>query len=84
LVGERGFDFANLFCNPDLTIAGSPERLSKQARLIARMTGIPLERLLRWVIAWSGLMASWMLEDREDPKLPVLVGELAIRELTGC
>jgi len=48
------------------------------------MTGIPLERLLRWVIAWSGLMASWMLEDREDPKLPVLVGELAIRELTGC
>src|SRR5579862_6541624 len=28
LVGERGFDFANIFCNPDLSIAGAPGRLS--------------------------------------------------------
>lgn len=84
LVGERGFDFANIFCNPDLTVAGSPERLSKQAKLIASATGLPVERLLRWIIAWSGLMASWMLEDREEATLPMRVGELAIRELAVC
>jgi streptomycin 6-kinase len=84
LVGERGFDFANIFCNPDLTIAGSPERLSKQAKLIAGLTGLPAERLLCWVIAWSGLMASWMLEDGEEAELPMRVGELAIKELTTC
>jgi len=83
LVGERGFDFANIFCNPDLTIAGSPERLSKQAKLIAGMADLPVERLLRWVIAWSGLMASWMLEDQEEATLPMRVGELAIRELAN-
>lgn len=84
LVGERGFDFANIFCNPDLTVAGSPERLSKQAKLIAGKAGLTVERLLCWVIAWSGLMAAWMLEDQEEATLPMRVGELAIRELAGC
>jgi streptomycin 6-kinase len=81
LVGERGFDYANIFCNPDLTVAGSPERLSSQVRLVAGLAGISVQRLLRWVIAWAALMASWMLEDGADPVLPLTVGEIAGREL---
>ncbi|HTR28708.1 MAG TPA: aminoglycoside phosphotransferase family protein [Puia sp.] len=81
LIGERGFDYANIFCNPDLTVAGSPERLSSQVRLMARLTQIPVDRLLRWIVAWSALMASWMLEDGEDPVLPFTVGAIAEREL---
>jgi streptomycin 6-kinase len=30
LVGERGFDYANIFCNPDRHTATSPQRLSRQ------------------------------------------------------
>jgi streptomycin 6-kinase len=81
LAGERGFDFANIFCNPDLTVAGSPDRLSKQVRLIAGWTRIEVQRLLRWIIAWTALSASWMLEDGIDPVLPITVGEIAEKEL---
>jgi streptomycin 6-kinase len=81
LLGDRGFDYANIFCNPDLTVAGSPERLCGQARLIAGWARMDLPRLLRWIIAWAALMASWMLEDGEDPVLPLTVGAIAEREL---
>ena len=81
LIGERGFDYANIFCNPDLTVAGSPERLSSQVKLIAGLTGVTAERLLRWIIAWSALMATWMIQDGEDPVLPLTVGAIAEREL---
>ncbi len=81
LLGDKGFDYANIFCNPDLAIAGSPERLSGQARLIAGWARMDLPRLLRWIIAWAALMASWMLEDGEDPVLPITVGAIAEREL---
>jgi streptomycin 6-kinase len=80
-VGERGFDYANIFCNPDLTVAGSPERLSSQVRLVAGLAGIPVQRMLRWIIAWAALMAAWMLEDGVNPLLPLTVGEIAEREL---
>jgi streptomycin 6-kinase len=81
LAGERGFDYANIFCNPDLTVAGSPERLSRQVRLIAGWARIEVQRLLRWIIAWAALSASWMLEDGIDPVLPITVGEIAEKEL---
>jgi streptomycin 6-kinase len=81
LAGERGFDYANIFCNPDLIVAGSPGRLSRQVRLIAGWARIEEERLLRWIIAWAALSASWMLEDGVDPVLPITVGEIAEKEL---
>jgi streptomycin 6-kinase len=83
-VGESSFDLANIFCNPDIRIAGSKARLSKQVRWIAELAHVEIKRLLQWIIAWSGLMASWMLEDKEDVQLPIIVGELAIKELSNC
>jgi streptomycin 6-kinase len=84
LAGERGFDYANIFCNPDLTVAGSPGRLSKQVRLVAGFAGIEVRRLLGWIIAWAALSASWMLEDGVDPVASLTVGELAERELESA
>ena len=81
VAGERGFDYANIFCNPDISVAGSPQRVSSQVRLIAALAEIPERRLLQWIIAWAALMASWMLEDGEDPLLPLEVGQIAEREL---
>jgi streptomycin 6-kinase len=83
LAGERGFDYANIFCNPDLTVAGSPGRLSRQVRLVADLAGIEVRRLLCWIIAWAALSASWMLEDRVDPDGPLTVGAIAEKELGG-
>jgi streptomycin 6-kinase len=81
LVGERGFDLANIFCNPNPAIAGEPERLSRQTRLVSGLANLNVKRLLRWIIAWSGLSACWMLEDGVDAQLPMRVGQLAAKEL---
>jgi streptomycin 6-kinase len=81
LVGESGFDLANIFCNPNATVASEPERLSKQARFVSGLADMDVKRLLRWIIAWSGLSASWMLEDAVDAQLPMRVGQLAAKEL---
>jgi streptomycin 6-kinase len=69
LLGERGFDFANIFCNPDIKTATSPDRLSRQAKLMAAETGLDTKRLLNWIIAWAGLSAAWILNDGEDAAL---------------
>jgi streptomycin 6-kinase len=81
LFGERGFDFANIFCNPTVEIAASPHRLSKQVKIIAEEAGLDPKRLLNWIIAWAGLSAAFCLEDGEDARLPLTVAEIAVSEL---
>ncbi len=83
LFGERGFDFANIFCNPDIQTAVSPGRLSRQIKLIAAEAGLDEKRLLNWVIAWSGLSAAWILNDGEDAELQMTVVKIAINELNN-
>ncbi len=82
LVGERGFDFANIFCNPDLEIATAPGRLVRQATVVAAAAGLERARLLKWVLAYAGLSAAWTLGDGEQPELALAVAELAASELT--
>ena len=81
VIGERGFDYANLFCNPTIEVATSPARLPRQVPLVAAQAGLEPQRLLRWIIAWSGLMAAWMLEDGEEPTLPLSVAGPAMGQL---
>ncbi len=68
LVGERGFDFANIFTNPDLAdstqpIATLPERFEARLAIVVEETGIEATRILAWVVAWTGLSAAWFLGD---------------------
>jgi len=81
LTGERGFDFANLFCNPDTETALAPGRLPKQMKLIADETGLNPKRLLQWIIAWTGLSAAWALDDGEDAGFQMTVAKIALSEL---
>jgi streptomycin 6-kinase len=83
LVGERGFDFANIFCNPDLKTAVAPGRLARQASVVAEAAGLDRMRLLKWVLAFAGLSAAWSREDDEWPELALAVAELAASELGG-
>lgn len=83
LLGERAFDFANIFCNPDLETASAPGRLARQATVVALAAGLDRRRLLRWILAYAGLSAAWSMgTSDEDPDLALLIAELAAAELT--
>jgi streptomycin 6-kinase len=85
LIGERTFDYTNLFCNPDIAIAGAPGRLSRQLQVVAKEARLDPKRLLKWIIAWAGLSAAWFLNDGEDAlanvEAELLVAKIALAEL---
>ncbi|HWW26138.1 MAG TPA: APH(6)-I family aminoglycoside O-phosphotransferase [Caulobacter sp.] len=68
LIGERTFDFANIFTNPDLddpthpvaTLAG---RLEARLAIVVQETGVEPTRILEWIAAWTGLSAAWFIGD---------------------
>lgn len=81
LRGERTFDFANIFCNPDASVALSPGRLARQAHKVAEAAGLDRSRLLRWILAYAGLSAAWHLGDGGDPALALAVAGIAAAEI---
>lgn len=83
LLGERGFDYANILNNPDLDVARHPGRLARQVQVVAQAADLDVARLLTWVLAYTGLSAAWWLEDgREAEASSVLeVARIAAGEL---
>jgi streptomycin 6-kinase len=81
LLGERGFDYANLFCNPDAETATRPGRLTRQAQVVAEAAHLDRTRLISWIVAWAGLSAAFSLDDGLDPAHSLRIAELALREL---
>lgn len=85
-LGERGFDYANIFSNPDLAdprvaIATDPNIFKQRVQLVSEIAGIERQRLLMWIAAWCGLSSAWFLEDGENAAITLCVAELAIAEL---
>lgn len=66
LIGERGFDYANILCNPDIEVAGARGRLRARVAIIAEEAGLEPRRILAWTLAYAGLSASWTLADGDD------------------
>lgn len=91
LVGDRAFDYANIVCNPSHDVARTPGRLARQVSVICAAAGLDRARLLRWIVAWTGLSATWYLGDtwlpraeREAAAAAVLgVGQDALALLEG-
>ncbi|MFS8046341.1 aminoglycoside phosphotransferase family protein [Rhizobium sp. BR 314] len=83
LVGERGFDYANLFCNPDHSVATTPGRLARQVDVVIDAARLERRRLLQWIVAWAGLSAAWLIEDGLDEHIrPTLqIADIAAAEL---
>ena len=77
VIGERGFDYANLFCNPDYETAAAPGRLRRQVEIVANAAGLEQRRLLEWVLAWAGLSAAWDLNGDTPPATALMVAEMA-------
>lgn len=64
--GERGFDYAQILCNPDLAHAAEPARFARQLPRVAHAAGIDPLRLARWTAARAALSAVWFMEDGDD------------------
>jgi len=87
--GERGYDYAILFSNPDLSdpwppVATLPDRFARRLQIVVERSGIDRRRLLHWIIAWSGLSAAWFIGDGTDPDIDLRIAELALAELGQC
>ncbi len=88
VLGERGFDHANIFCNPDLgdpaiTIARDRAHFLRRVEIVVERSGIERQRLLQWVLAWCGLSAAWFISDGVDPDIDLAVAALALAEIDG-
>src|SRR6476660_5473127 len=77
LCGERGFDFVNIFCNPDFALATAPGRLVRQAMVVPEVAGLERKRLLQSILSYAGLSAAWTIRDGDDSKLALSVAEAA-------
>ena len=81
LRGERGFDSANIFFNPDFATATGPGRLRRLAEIVAKTAGLEIRRVLSWILAYAGLSAAWSVDDGENPRLALAIAEFASAEL---
>jgi streptomycin 6-kinase len=87
LVGERTFDFANIFTNPDLAdptrpVATDPGRFARRLEVVIEAAQLDRDRLLRWIIAWTGLSAAWFLGDGDpNAAIDLHIASLAAAEL---
>jgi streptomycin 6-kinase len=71
LIGERLFDFANIFTNPDLSdpsrpVGTLPGRLEARLKIVVETAQIEPARMLQWIVAWTGLSAAWFFGDGDD------------------
>jgi streptomycin 6-kinase len=82
LIGERSFDYANLFCNPDFESATDPQRFGRRLEIVTEAACLDRSRLVRWILAWGGLSAAWNINDHLDPETPLRVAELAAAEMS--
>ena len=62
VLGERAFDYANLFCHPEAKIAKEPGRLLERIDTVARYGHQDPNRLLMWILAYAGLKSVWTME----------------------
>jgi streptomycin 6-kinase len=84
IIGERGYDYANLLCNPELPTVTDPIRFIRQSHVIAQAAHLEQRRLLQWTLAYAGLSASWFLEDgdRQKADSDFSIAELALQALS--
>lgn len=64
--GERGFYFAQVLCNPDLTHAAEHARFATQLAVVAEAARMDVTRLARWTAVRAALSACWFMEDGDD------------------
>lgn len=89
VIGDRAFEYTILFCDPDLAdpeppVAVAPGIFERRLEIVLAKSGLERKRLLRWIVAWCGLSASWFMADG-DPlaEVNLAVANRAIAALDG-
>ena len=81
LIGETGFDYANMVGNPGIEVSGAPGVLARRMGIVCAETGFAPRRFLTWVLAWMGLSAAWTLDGGGDASPALELARLAQAEL---
>jgi streptomycin 6-kinase len=86
IIGERGFDYANIFSNPDMgggspAVATRPDRFARRLEIVVERSGIERTRLLQWILAYSGLSAAWCLGDNQSAAVDLCIASFAAAAL---
>lgn len=81
LYGDRAFEYANLFCNPNAKTILAPGRMQQQLSVVCNYTGICHNHLLQWIVAWTALSAIWMIKDGADASDTVALNSMALQQL---
>ena len=81
LVGDRAFDYANLFRNPDIATATRDGRFARRLAVVGDVAGLERRRLLRWVLALAGLSSVWLRDDGAAADDDLTIMEIAAAEL---
>jgi streptomycin 6-kinase len=84
--GERGFDYANLFTNPDLADPSRPvaaRHFARRLDLVSARAPVERRRLLQWIVAWCGLSAAWFIGANESAATDFEIAALALAALDG-
>lgn len=63
--------------HPEPPVATRPDRFARRLEIVLARSGLDRRRLLRWIVAWTGLSAAWILDDGDDPAVDLAVGVLA-------
>lgn len=68
LFGERTYDLANTFYNPNgfSGLAANPDRIRRLAKKFSKALGIEEKRILQYAFAYGCLSASWCIEDGQS------------------
>lgn len=82
LIGERGYDYANIFCNPELATTVIPARFERQLEIVIEASGLQRKRLLQWIMAYAGLSAVWFLDDGQAADSALAVAAMASAQLS--
>ncbi len=81
LIGERGYDYANIFRNPDQKTALASGRFDARLEQVSVEAHLDPDRLLRWIITHAALSSAWSVEDRQSPAWSLAVLEVALNKL---
>lgn len=77
LYGEEIFDYLPLLFNPTKEIATDKERFKFHIEYISSFVNYPKKTIYQWAFVYACLSASWYIEDKQDPSLPLIVALLA-------
>jgi len=62
-------------------VATDRDRFARRVAVVAAAAGLERTRLLRWILAWTGLSAAWFLGDGDSAAIDLEVAALAAAEL---